>query len=62
MNGNDKQTFNHNFKGYIIFLAYFPLGSNSSWKMLTGKASVIEATDEAYNNFPNEKVNLNKCS
>ena len=49
------------FTTFIItfFSAYFPLGSNSSWKMLTGKSSVIEATDEAYKMFPNEKVNIN---
>jgi hypothetical protein len=41
----------------FVFSAYFPLGSNSSWKVLAGKASFIEGTDEEYKKFPDEKVN-----
>ena len=35
---------------------YFPLGSNSSWKLLTGRMAFPSMTDDAYNNFPDEKV------
>ena len=39
-----------------IILGYFPLGSNTSWKLLTGKIGFVQLTDEHYKNFPNEKV------
>jgi len=41
-----------------FFVGYFPLGSNFSWKMLTGRLAFVDLTNDSYNNFPNEKVNL----
>jgi len=35
---------------------FFPLGSNSSWKFLTGRAALTTITDESYLKFPNEKI------
>lgn len=35
---------------------YFPLGSNSSWKVLTGKIPFIQISDETYLKFPSEKI------
>jgi len=41
-----------------FFVGYFPLGSNFSWKMLTGRLAFVDLTNDSYKNFPNEKVNL----
>ena len=35
---------------------YFPLGSTTVWKLLTGKLAVSQMLDDAYKKFPNEKV------
>ena len=49
--------FSHSHKiKFNICLGYFPLGSNFSWKMLTGRMALVQITDDAYNNFPSEKV------
>jgi hypothetical protein len=43
-------------KGIAEDPAYFPLGSNTTWKLLTGRLAFIQMTDAAYKNFPNQKV------
>jgi cytochrome P450 len=35
---------------------FFPLGSNSSWKLATGKLAFTKLTDETYEKFPTEKI------
>ncbi len=43
-------------KGIAQDPGFFPFGSNSSWKMTTGKLAFTKLTDETYEKFPKEKI------